>query len=164
MVSPPKEAHPNGKRLLALDGGGVRGVASLVMLQVIMKELQKRRGLQEECYPADYFELASGTSTGGIIGIMLFRLRMTASEAIDQYDLIAKQVFSPKIWGFDISWTPTVFISIVNNIKTFIWGSRFDDDSLKKAIDQVVSKFGLDDQDKALKGETLLQHPGAGRM
>ena len=164
MVSPPTDVHPNGKRLLSLDGGGIRGIASLVILQAIMKGIQKRAGLQEECRPADYLELAAGTSTGGIIGIMLFRLRMTATEAIDQYDIIAKQVFTPKIFGFDISWAPTLFTSLVNNIKAFVWGSRFDDDSLKKAIDDVVEKFGLDQNDKTMKGQALLQHTGAGRM
>lgn len=165
MVYLPKTLHPNGIRLLALDGGGVRGVASLIVLKEIMKRVQKRKGLKEECRPADYFELAAGTSTGGIIGIMLFRLRMTASDAIDQYDIISKQVFSPKVYGWDLTrMMPNKVASWINNSKTLVQSSRFDDSSLKKAIDQVVAKYGLDEQDRKLKGDAPLMHPHAGRM
>ncbi|OTA07562.1 hypothetical protein A9Z42_0084570 [Trichoderma parareesei] len=165
MVYLPKTRHLNGVRLLALDGGGVRGVASLIILKEIMARVQARKGLKDECRPADYFELAAGTSTGGIIGIMLFRLRMTASEAISEYDEIAKEVFSPRLWGWDItSWMPNGLASMINNSKTLVQSSRFDDKSLKKAIDRVVGKYGLDEEDRRLKGEAPLLHPNAGRM
>ncbi|PTB69624.1 FabD/lysophospholipase-like protein [Trichoderma citrinoviride] len=165
MVYLPATRHLNGVRLLALDGGGVRGVASLIVLKEIMARVQARKGLKHECRPADFFELAAGTSTGGIIGIMLFRLRMTASEAIDQYDAIAKEVFSPRLWGWDMSrWLPNGMASAINNSKTLVQSSRFDDKSLKKAIDRVVEKYGLDEEDRQLKGEAPLLHPNAGRM
>ncbi|KAM0258804.1 hypothetical protein ACHAQJ_003646 [Trichoderma viride] len=165
MVYLPATRHLNGVRLLALDGGGVRGVASLIVLKEIMKRVQARKGLKDECRPADYFELGAGTSTGGIIGIMLFRLRMTASEAIDQYDIISKEVFSPKFYGWDMTRVlPNKFASWINNSKTLVQSSRFDDASLKKAIDQVVAKYGLDEEDRKLKGEAPLLHPKAGRM
>lgn len=165
MVYLPATRHLNGVRLLALDGGGVRGVASLIVLKEIMKRVQQRKGLKEECRPADYFELAAGTSTGGIIGIMLFRLRMTASDAIDQYDIISKEVFSPKIYGWNITRVmPNSLASWINNSKTLVQSSRFDDASLKKAIDKVVAKYGLDEEDRRLKGDAPLMHPNAGRM
>ncbi|KAL7915191.1 calcium-independent phospholipase [Trichoderma velutinum] len=165
MVYLPATRHLNGVRLLALDGGGVRGVASLIVLKEIMKRVQQRKGLKEECRPADYFELAAGTSTGGIIGIMLFRLRMTASDAIDQYDIISKEVFSPKIYGWNLTrMMPNSVASWINNSKTLVQSSRFDDLSLKKAIDKVVAKYGLDEEDRRLKGDAPLLHPNAGRM
>ncbi|KAF9476075.1 FabD/lysophospholipase-like protein [Pholiota conissans] len=50
--------------------------------------------------PCDYFDLIGGTSTGGIIALMLGRLRMDVNSAIDHYDNLAKKVFSSKkIWG-----------------------------------------------------------------
>ncbi|CAM1504644.1 Fc.00g022350.m01.CDS01 [Cosmosporella sp. VM-42] len=165
MPYAPATKHPNGARLLALDGGGVRGVAALIVLDEIMNRVQKRSGSKEPCRPADYFELAAGTSTGGIIGILLFRLRMTTQDAIKMYDEISEQVFSPKIYGYNIS---SVFGnrigSIINNSKNLVQSSRFDDASLKTAIDKVVAEYGLDDNDRKLKGEAPLYHPEAGKM
>ncbi|OHE95734.1 hypothetical protein CORC01_09018 [Colletotrichum orchidophilum] len=164
MVGTPATQHPNGARLLALDGGGVRGVLSLVILREIMRRIQERKALPDEPRPVDYFELAAGTSTGGIIGIMLFRLRMTATEAIRQYDVIAEDVFKPKIHGWRIDWLGDTISSWVNNSKMLVQYTRFDDASLIKAINQVVGEHGLDKIDKKLKGEALLQHPAAGKM
>ncbi|KAM0479814.1 hypothetical protein ACHAPX_004391 [Trichoderma viride] len=165
MVYLPATRHLNGVRLLALDGGGVRGVASLIILKEIMNRVQARKGLKEECRPADYFELGAGTSTGGIIGIMLFRLRMTASEAIAEYDGISKEVFSPKIYGWNITRVmPNKVASWINNSKTLVQSSRFDDASLKKAINKVVAKYGLDEEDRRLGGDAPLLHPKSGRM
>ncbi|UPK99621.1 hypothetical protein LCI18_010556 [Fusarium solani-melongenae] len=167
MVYSPATKHPNGARLLALDGGGVRGVMALEVLAEVMDRVRRKKGLTEPCRPADYFELAAGTSTGGIIGIigiMLFRLRMTAEDAIKQYDVIASQVFSPKVYGWNIGWMPTFLSSTINNSKTLVQSSRFDDASLKKAVDGVVEKFGLDENDRKLKGDAPLQHPGSARI
>jgi patatin-like phospholipase/acyl hydrolase len=114
--------------------------------------------------PADYFELAAGTSTGGIIGIMLFRLRMTVADAIVQYDKIGADVFSPKIYGWNIGKVlPVSVASFINNSKNVVQNSRFNDADLKKAIDDVVAKYGLDENDRKLKGEAPLYHPEAGR-
>lgn len=165
MSYEPATKHPNGVRLLAFDGGGVRGIAALIVLDDIMKRIQKRKNLDKLPRPADYFELAAGTSTGGIIGIMLFRLRMTTEDAITMYDTIAETVFSPKVYGYKISnWFGDRVGSWVNNSKTVFTGSRFDDVALKEAIDLVVEKYGLDENDRKLKGDAPLYHPDAGKM
>jgi patatin-like phospholipase/acyl hydrolase len=162
MVYQALTRHPNGKRLLALDGGGVRGIMGLVILKELMHRVQKRKGLAEIPRPADYFELAGGTSTGGIMGIMLFRLRMSVDDTISEYDRIAKSIFSPKLWGWDISrlWGSKV----LNNSKALVQDSRFDATSMSKAIDEVVEKYGLDENDKKLKGNAPLLHEGGARM
>ncbi|KAM5369382.1 hypothetical protein ACJZ2D_008996 [Fusarium nematophilum] len=165
MVYLPATKHINGARLLALDGGGVRGIMALEVLKELMERVKKRKGLAKAPPPADYFELAAGTSTGGIMGIMLFRLRMTAQQTIDEYNRIAQTVFSPKIYGWNISRVlPTGVASFVNNSKTLVQSSRFDDASMKKAIDEVVEKYGLDDNDKKLRGDAPLQHSGGARV
>lgn len=160
----PEEKHPNGVRLLALDGGGIRGIASLVILRHIMWKVTERinPGSKEPCLPVDFFEMAAGTSTGGIIGIMLFRLRMSADEACTQYYKIAKQVFSPKIWGWSISWIPGA--RYINNAKLAFQSARFGAEPLRKAVDDVVDEFGLDDNDRRMKGEAPLIHKEAGGM
>ncbi|KAI3391247.1 hypothetical protein diail_7682, partial [Diaporthe ilicicola] len=164
MVYTPATKHPNGQRLLALDGGGVRGVMSLVVLKELMKRVQKRKGLDKEPRPVDYFELAAGTSTGGIIGVMLFRLHMTASDAIEQYKQLSEEVFKPKVGGWDISNLGHAFSSFISKSKSLIWSSRFDDGPLKDAINRVVYDYGLDDDDRRSRGDAPLQHNKAGRF
>ncbi|KAK3336561.1 acyl transferase/acyl hydrolase/lysophospholipase [Cercophora scortea] len=80
--------------LLALDGGGVRGVSELVILHKIMEGIQEKEQLAELPKPCDYFHIIGGTSTGGLVAIMLGRLRMSTAEALAEYDAFAKKIFS----------------------------------------------------------------------
>ncbi|KAE8441371.1 hypothetical protein EG329_005474 [Mollisiaceae sp. DMI_Dod_QoI] len=159
----PATKHPNGLRLLSLDGGGVKGISALMILDEIMKRIQKKTKSNQPCRPSDYFELAAGTSTGGIISLMLFRLRMTAEDAIKMYDRIAEQVFSPKLYGWDLAWMGSLG-GLIGKSKVVGHAPQFDDAALKKAIDFVVEKYGLDDEDRKRKGEALLARSGAARM
>ncbi|KAF9479446.1 FabD/lysophospholipase-like protein [Pholiota conissans] len=64
------------------------------------REKEGLKLLSELPKPCDYFDLIGGTSTGGIIALMLGRLRMDVNSAIDHYDNLAKNVFSTKkLWG-----------------------------------------------------------------
>jgi patatin-like phospholipase/acyl hydrolase len=67
-----------GPRVLALDGGGVRGLSSLLMLREIMEEIERKTDAEETPRPCEYFDLIGGTSTGGLIAIMLGRLGMVS--------------------------------------------------------------------------------------
>ncbi|KAJ9161398.1 Patatin-like protein 2 [Coniochaeta hoffmannii] len=91
MSTSQRDAAP--LNFLSLDGGGVRGVSELVMLDRIMRRVQEIEGLPELPRPCDYFDLMAGTSTGGLIAILLGRLRMTTEEALETYDQVAKTVF-----------------------------------------------------------------------
>lgn len=45
--------------------------------------------------PCDYFDLIGGTSTGGLIAIMLGRLQMDVQSCIKAYLKISSEVFQP---------------------------------------------------------------------
>jgi patatin-like phospholipase/acyl hydrolase len=66
-----KMARRGPKRLLALDGGGIRGLISVEVLA----EIEMRLGRELDAGPgfvlADYFDYIAGTSTGGIIAVLL---------------------------------------------------------------------------------------------
>lgn len=79
-------------RLLALDGGGVRGLSSLMILQHLMSAVDP----ESPPKPCDYFDMIGGTSTGGLIAIMLGRLRMTVDECITAYTSLSDKVFEKK--------------------------------------------------------------------
>lgn len=54
-------------RLLSIDGGGVRGLSALILLQQLMAHVNNQRkehGLPEQ-EPWELFDLMGGTSTGG---------------------------------------------------------------------------------------------------
>jgi Patatin-like phospholipase len=46
--------------------------------------------------PCEYFDMIGGTSTGGLIAIMLGRLRMTVDDCIDACTLLSDKVFKKK--------------------------------------------------------------------
>ncbi|KAK3356215.1 hypothetical protein B0H65DRAFT_71172 [Neurospora tetraspora] len=79
--------------LLSLDGGGVRGLSEVVMLHKIMKRVQEIEGFKELPKPCEYFHIMGGTSTGGLVAILLGRLRMTTEEALEKYYDLGKVIF-----------------------------------------------------------------------
>jgi len=84
-------------RILALDGGGVRGLSSLLLLRELMERLAVKRGITDHnsIRPSDVFDLIIGTGTGGISALFLGRLHMTVDEAIDEYMRMAGTAFKP---------------------------------------------------------------------
>jgi hypothetical protein len=58
------------RKLLACDGGGIRGIISIEILAQIEDELRKSSSTPELVL-ADYFDYVAGTSTGGIIATLI---------------------------------------------------------------------------------------------
>jgi patatin-like phospholipase/acyl hydrolase len=76
--------------MLALDGGGIRGLITLGILKRIEELIADRTRLKL----CEYFDYIAGTSTGAIIAAGLSR-GMTTSELIDFYMSCGKQMFEP---------------------------------------------------------------------
>src|SRR5499427_2266022 len=79
------------KKLLAIDGGGIRGVLALEVLQGI-EELLKAKSGRAEFRLADYFDYIAGTSTGGIIAAGL-SIGMSVGEILTFYRDAGAQMF-----------------------------------------------------------------------
>ena len=63
---------PDGrKKILALDGGGIRGILSVEILARIETLLRQQLGGGADFVLADYFDYIAGTSTGAIIATCL---------------------------------------------------------------------------------------------
>ena len=88
------------KRILALDGGGLRGVLTLGMLREVETTLRARHGGDAAFRLADYFDLIAGTSTGAIIAAAL-SLGMSVDEVHRHYLALGKLVFKRSLlrWG-----------------------------------------------------------------
>ena len=69
------------RKLLALDGGGIRGVLSLEILAEIERKIADKTGIERL---GDYFDYIGGTSTGAIIAAGL-SIGMSAAELLDFY-------------------------------------------------------------------------------
>ncbi|KFY98961.1 hypothetical protein V500_01509 [Pseudogymnoascus sp. VKM F-4518 (FW-2643)] len=85
-------------KLLSLDGGGVRGLSSLLILENLMHRISP----EAELLPCNIFDMIGGTSTGGIIAIMLGRLQMSVKDCIASYHDLSREIFDgprqPKAW------------------------------------------------------------------
>ena len=82
------------------DGGGVRGLSSLLILRALMIQINLRltelRLNEGQLQPHHVFKLVAGTSTGGLIALMLGKMGMTVDECIEQYESLSKTVFGKK--------------------------------------------------------------------
>jgi patatin-like phospholipase/acyl hydrolase len=85
------------RKLLALDGGGIRGVMSVEVLAEIERRLQEALGRDDTFVLADYFDYFAGTSTGAIIAACL-AMGMRTDRVRDFYVDSGKQMFEKSRW------------------------------------------------------------------
>ncbi|KAL1614869.1 hypothetical protein SLS54_009423 [Diplodia seriata] len=95
-----KGANERPLRVLSFDGGGVRGLSSLLLLKAVMDKISPNKK------PCELFDMIGGTSTGGLIAIMLGRLRMSVDECLDAYRKFMSDVFDHgvivKAWNYTL--------------------------------------------------------------
>jgi uncharacterized protein len=84
------------KRILSLDGGGIRGCVSLGFLEQIEQTIRSRTS-NDRATLADYFDLIGGTSTGAIIAALL-ALGRSVSDVTKAYLTLGTRVFSNRPW------------------------------------------------------------------
>ncbi len=77
--------------ILALDGGGVRGLVTAIILESLEKKLQKYNPHKPLI---DYFDIIAGTSTGSLIACALSK-GLSASEVKDFYIHNSQIIFPP---------------------------------------------------------------------
>jgi uncharacterized protein len=80
------------RKLLAIDGGGIRGVLALEILKKIEGILRERTG-NPALVMADYFDFIGGTSTGAIVATGLAQ-GMPVQEILDFYLRCGADMFS----------------------------------------------------------------------
>lgn len=77
-------------RVLCLDGGGVRGVIEGVFLASLERNTGKRM--------CELFDLICGTSTGGILAMMLGMFHMSCDDALKTYLELCGKIFGEPDW------------------------------------------------------------------
>src|SRR5829696_7951026 len=84
--------EPPPRKLLALDGGGIRGILTLEVLLRIERLLAEATGEGEQFRLCDFFDYIGGTSTGAIIAAGLAR-GMSAGELLKFYQQAGPAMF-----------------------------------------------------------------------
>lgn len=115
---------PGPKRILALDGGGVRGILSLAILERMEAVLRERSANPGAFRLCQYFDLIGGTSTGSIIASGL-ALGLSAGELLQLYKELSAKVFKRPPWSFGI------------------FGPRFSRRPLAQVLQQVIGDITL---------------------
>jgi len=149
--NPARDSHLFGKgpkRVLALDGGGVRGAITVAFLERIEKLLEEEikrskaaasslgpgagklrdQETEPETRLCDWFDLVGGTSTGAIIAGAL-ALGHSTAEIKDFYLRLAPRVFTHPFWRL-----PGL-------------QAKFDARALREEIDGIVKDRTLDSPD-----------------
>jgi uncharacterized protein len=121
---------PGPKRMLALDGGGVRGAITVAFLERIEAILSARHG--RETRLGDYFHLVGGTSTGAIIAGAL-ALGLRAAQVRDLYTRLAPLAFKRQRWAIPLL------------------HAKFDVRGLRGEIEKVIGDLDLQ-SDKLITG------------
>lgn len=118
--------------LLSLDGGGVRGLSTLLILKRLMEAIDST----DPPKPCDYFHMIGGTSTGGLIALMLGRMRLNIDQCITAYTKLSLSIFT----------------QLRHRIKLAKGGTppRFDQAELEKGIKSLLSEHGFR-EDELLK-------------
>ncbi|KAI0206158.1 acyl transferase/acyl hydrolase/lysophospholipase [Astrocystis sublimbata] len=101
-------------RILSLDGGGVRGYSMLIILQELMHrtyvEIEGKAPRRDQIpKPCDHFDLIVGTGTGGLIAIMLGRLRLDLEQCKELYVEMTRMVFQTDKTIVGIPYGSTLF-------------------------------------------------------
>ena len=114
-----KLARTGPRKLLACDGGGIRGIISIEILARIEAQLRVASS-KPDLVLADYFDYVAGTSTGAIIATLV-SLGFSVDAIRDFYLKSGAEMFQPaKLW---------------ERLHT-----KFDDDNLTRMLKEVTGE------------------------
>ncbi|KAM7212357.1 hypothetical protein V8F06_012262 [Rhypophila decipiens] len=124
------ESRPGlGLNLLCLDGGGVRGLSSLYILKQLMESIN----LESPPKPCQIFDMIGGTSTGGLIAIMLGRLEMSVDDCIEAYRAMSPKIFTK--------------VNHRLNLRGKVQG-RFDHTAIEESVKNILREHHLPEDEK----------------
>lgn len=114
-VPPPQSSilqlHHNRdvKIILSLDGDGIRGLSQVFLVEALVGAVCTKLNANVE--PFQIFDLIGGASMGGLLAVLLSRLRLPAHAAREAFKYIVREVFMDKATffsSFDLRTQPPV--------------------------------------------------------
>ena len=112
------------RKILTIDGGGIRGTFPAAFLAELEEELDQPIGR--------YFDLIAGTSTGGIIAIGL-GMGLTAKEILHLYEENGPVIFDQDKTGLR-GWLREKS----RTAKRYLWGPKYSMEPLKEALEGIL--------------------------
>ena len=120
------------RRILTIDGGGIKGVFPAALLKELEKELP--------CPIINYFDLVVGTSTGGIIALGL-GLGFSSQEMLTFYEKYGPKIFIPK--------KKSIIKGLLHNVtlgkSDMIFDTKYDAQILKRALTETFGELKIGD-------------------
>ncbi|KAK8976495.1 hypothetical protein V6N11_001638 [Hibiscus sabdariffa] len=137
-----RQLPKQGIRILSLDGGGMKGLATVQVLQEIEKGTGKRMH--------ELFDLICGTSTGGIFASALGIKLMSADQLEEIYRNMGKVVFSEPVPKNNegASWRNKLDRLYKNSSRSFrvvAKGSKHDAEKLERLLQDMCADEDGDD-------------------
>ncbi|KAF8405080.1 hypothetical protein HHK36_009977 [Tetracentron sinense] len=123
--------------VLSIDGGGVRGIIPGTLLAFLESKLQELDG--NDARLADYFDIMAGTSTGGLVTIML-----TAPDKKNRPLYAAKDInafyleHSPKIFP-----QKSGFLSSTKSLFSSFMGPKYNGKYLRSLVQELLGDTTL---------------------
>lgn len=119
------------KRILSIDGGGIRGTFPAAFLAALEDDLKEPIG--------SYFDLIAGTSTGGIIAIGL-ALGIPARDILKLYEECGPEIFGQEQGGWR-----SLLMKTYRNARWLGWGPKYTTDALERALKSVLGEKKIGD-------------------
>ncbi|KAH7382108.1 hypothetical protein BKA64DRAFT_713345 [Cadophora sp. MPI-SDFR-AT-0126] len=128
-----------GVRMLSLDGGGVRGILELMILRKVVNEVGLGIPIQE------LFDLAIGTSTGGVIALGLFKKDWSVDKAITEFENLSHEAFSKRQW---------LKVPMFRHTAQLLYSHRFKSEGINSALQKAFGQellFGFNESSSSDK-------------
>ncbi|XP_042422913.1 phospholipase A I-like isoform X1 [Zingiber officinale] len=125
-----------GLRILSMDGGGMKGLATVQMLKQIEQGTGKRIH--------EMFDLICGTSTGGMLAVALGIKLMTLEQCEDIYKELGKLVFAEPVPKDNeaASWREKLdqlFKSSSQSFRVVVHGSKHSADQFERLLKEMCA-------------------------
>jgi hypothetical protein len=129
---------PGPKRILALDGGGVRGAISIAFLERLEDTISEIEG--RPTLLGDWFDLIGGTSTGAIIAGAL-ALGYRARDIHDFYHQLGTRVFRRSFWRLTGVMSKFDRRNLLRELDTVFGERALDSDDLRTGLGVVTKRL-----------------------
>ena len=121
--------------ILSLDGGGIRGIVSCIILRYIEEQLKKYD--HQEAKLGDYFDLVAGSSTGGSIASIILcpnenrKAKYSIQKGLELYSEKGGDIFQISFWE-----------KLINPFGLF--NEKISEEALEKNLNDFFGKLDLE--------------------
>lgn len=120
--------------ILSLDGGGIRGIVSCIILRYIEEQLKKYD--HQDAKLGDYFDLVAGSSTGGLIASIILcpnedkKAKYSIQKGLELYSEKGGDIFQISFWE-----------KLINPFGLF--NEKISEEALEKNLNDFFGKLEL---------------------